>query len=119
ATARPCCPACRRTADADVPPAQRRATSRSPVRRPRTLFFPPDPRSARAGWRHASDSKSFDDAAVQEVLLDDFVDVGAVDVGIPDRLRIDHDAGPLLAAIEAARLVDAHLALACETERLH
>jgi hypothetical protein len=27
----------------------------------------------------------------------DFVDVGAVDVGIPDRLRIDHDAGSLFA----------------------
>jgi thimet oligopeptidase len=38
---------------------------------------------------------------------------------VPDRVRVDHDAGPFLAAIEAARLVDAHLAFAGEAELLH
>src|SRR5712664_4040842 len=53
-----------------------------------------------------------------EVLLDNLVDVGPVDVGVPDRVGIDHDAGALLAAIETARLVDAHASRPGEAELL-
>src|SRR5262245_31572342 len=53
------------------------------------------------------------------MLLDDLVDVGAVDVGVPDRLRVDHDAGSFLAPVQATRLVDAHLAGTGEAQLLH
>ncbi len=62
---------------------------------------------------------ALDHAAVLEVLLDDLVDVGAIDVGVPDRVRIDHDAGAFLATVQAAGLVDADLAFAGEPELLH
>src|SRR5262245_47227900 len=52
------------------------------------------------------------------MLLDDLVDIRAVDVGVPDRLGIDHDAGSFLAAVQAPRLVDAHLARPGETQLL-
>src|SRR3954471_2597835 len=67
----------------------------------------------------ASDPQPLDDAPVLHVLLDDLVDVGLVHVGVPDRVGIDHDAGAFLAAVEAAGLVDAHLALARKPELLH
>src|SRR5512142_20637 len=42
-----------------------------------------------------------------EVLLDDLVEISLVDVGVPDRLRIDHHYRPLVAAAEATGRVDA------------
>src|SRR5205823_5524030 len=53
-------------------------------------------------------AQALDDAAVPQVLLDDLVDVRAVDVGVPDRVRVDHHAGAFFAAIQAPGLVDAH-----------
>src|SRR5689334_14751623 len=50
--------------------------------------------------------------------VDDLVDVAAIDVGVPDRFGIDDQHRSFLAAIEAARLVDAHLAGTGETQRL-
>src|SRR2546423_3974056 len=70
------------------------------------------------GGYSPSHPQPLDDAAVLQVLLDDLVDVGVVEVRVPDAFRIDHDARPLLAAIEAAGLVDADLAFAGETELL-
>ena len=46
------------------------------------------------------------------------VDIGAIDVGIPDPFGIDHDHGTFLAPIETPCLVDADLALACQIEFL-
>src|SRR5687767_8697746 len=66
-----------------------------------------------------SDLEPLDHAAIEEVLADDLVDVGLVDVGVADLLRVDHHHRPFLAAVEAARLVDAHLALAGELQPLH
>src|ERR1043165_1598469 len=62
--------------------------------------------------------QALDHAAVLDVLLDDLVDVGAVDVRVPDAFRVHHDAGTFLATVEAARLVDAHLAFARQAELL-
>src|SRR5690606_3067930 len=60
----------------------------------------------------------FDGLAVLEMGFDDFVDVFLVDEGVPDSFRIhDHDRA-LVAAIEAAGAVDAHLAFAGQLERL-
>src|SRR5512135_718480 len=69
--------------------------------------------------RRSSDAQPRDDAAVPQVLVDDLLDVGTVDVRVPDRLRIDHRTGAFLAAVEAARLVDAHPAGAVQTELLY
>jgi hypothetical protein len=43
------------------------------------------------------------------VRFDDLIDIGFVDVGIPGSLRVDDANRPLLAAIEAAGLVDPYL----------
>ena len=78
---------------AHLDPARRRRVDREPVRASA---------SQSAG---RSTMRPFD-----EVLLDDLVDVRLVDVGVPDRLGVDDDARAFLAAVEAARLVDADLA---------
>src|SRR3990170_5000308 len=70
------------------------------------------------GTRPHLHPQAFDDAPVLQVLLDDLVDVGLVDVGVPDRVRVHHDARSFLAAVEAAGLVDPHLAFAGEAELL-
>jgi len=54
---------------------------------------------------------------VKNVPVDDLVDVGAVHVGVPDRVGIDDEARPLFATVEAPRLVDPHLALPGLIER--
>jgi hypothetical protein len=36
---------------------------------------------------------------VPQVLLDDLVDVAAIHIGVPDRVRVHHGAGTFLAAI--------------------
>src|SRR5437762_7364572 len=66
-----------------------------------------------------SHAQALDDAAVLQVFLDDLVDVSAVDIRVPDRVRINDDARTLLAAVEAAGLVDAELARPGEAEFLH
>src|SRR6185436_13353849 len=118
ASAPPCCRACRRTADGDGR-STRGHEPRLPARRLRIRCGLRDPRRARAACWRALHPEPFDDAAVLEMFLDDLVDVGLVDVGVPDRFRVDDDAGAFLAAVEAARLVDADLAFAGETELLH
>src|SRR5688572_1683285 len=65
-----------------------------------------------------SDAQALHDAAVLEMLADDLVDVVLIDVGVPDSVGVDHGNRPLLAAIEAARLVDANLAGAGKLEAL-
>src|ERR1043166_1865895 len=52
------------------------------------------------------------------MLLDDLLDVFLVDVGVPGPFRIDDDARSFLAAIEAARLVDANVARSGELQLL-
>jgi hypothetical protein len=49
--------------------------------------------------------------AADDVLLDDFVDVGLGDAAVPDVFGIDDDGRPLLALIEAAGLVGANAAI--------
>jgi len=47
---------------------------------------------------------------MQNMLVDDLVDVFAVHIGVPDRIRIHHQHRPLFTTIQTAGLVDAHLA---------
>src|SRR5688500_15458659 len=75
-------------------------------------------RCARVAATAMSDAQALDDAAAHEVLLDDLVDVLLVHVRVPGLLGVDHHHRSQLAAVEAAGLVDAHLALAGELELL-
>ena len=53
--------------------------------------------------------KPLDHAALNEVLIDDFVDIGMIDVLVPGLFRIDDQHGPILAAVQAACRVDTDL----------
>jgi len=49
--------------------------------------------------------------AMHKMLLDDLVDICAIAVGIPDRLRVDHAYRPLRTSIQATGTVDPHTPL--------
>src|SRR5262249_27528322 len=119
-SAPPCCRGCRRTAGADGRSMRGRA-ARLQDRPLRIRCVPRDPRRARvACWRaFTSHPQPLDHAPVAQVLVDDLVDVALVDIGVPDRVGVDDHAGALLAAVEAAGLVDSYLALAGEPELFH
>src|SRR5579863_6884446 len=57
------------------------------------------------------DAETFDRAAAQDVRFDDLVYVGFGDVAVPDGVGVNDDVGPVLALIEASRLVGADPAL--------
>src|SRR2546421_741530 len=117
AWSRPCCPWCRRRADADAQSRRSRAVTAGPATRPRSCPRRRRPARARAAPPRL-DLETLDDAPVHEVLVDDLVDVFLVDVRVPGALGIHHDAGALLAAVQAARRVDAHLAGAVHLQLL-
>lgn len=52
------------------------------------------------------------------MLVDDLIDIGAVFVGIPNRIRVDDDDGALAAAIHTTGGIDSHTTLAGDVERL-
>jgi hypothetical protein len=54
-------------------------------------------------------AQAFDDLTITQVSLDDLVEVFSVDVGVPDRIRIDDDHRPGFAPIQAAGVVDPYL----------
>jgi hypothetical protein len=54
------------------------------------------------------DAKALDGTPIDEVFFDDFGGVFGLHKAVPDRLRVDHDGGPMLALVEAERLVNAH-----------
>lgn len=54
-----------------------------------------------------SENEALDGAAFDEVGLDDLGNIRRSDAAVPDGFRIDDDAGPVLALVEAAGLVDA------------
>ena len=49
------------------------------------------------------------DFALDQVPIDDFIDIFAIDVGVPDLFRIDHDHGAKFTAVKAARGIDPDL----------
>ena len=63
-------------------------------------------------------NQSLHNLAVFEMRLDDFVDVGIVDVGVPGAFGVDHRYRAGGAAVQATGLVHAHLARAREPCRL-
>ena len=117
ASARPCCPSCRRTADADgrrprrraaPPPAGRCAHSMRAGRagdrlRDRARVH----RGARLSGRRRRQQQALDDLALLQVRIDDLVDVVLVDIGVPGGVGIDHRDRAAGAAVQAAGLVDA------------
>src|SRR4029450_8862940 len=60
------------------------------------------------------DAKPFDDFAFHKMAVDDLVNVVCIDVGVPDAVGVDDDARTLLAAIQAAGLVDSNLSFAVQ-----
>ena len=59
--------------------------------------------------KNESDLQAVYGFACNEVLIDDFVDIGMIDVLVPGFFRIDDQHGPILAAVQAACGVDADL----------
>jgi hypothetical protein len=59
-----------------------------------------------------SNLQAFNDATIEQVLLNDFLDILFVDVVIPNLFRVNNNHRPVIATIHATGLVDAHLALA-------
>src|SRR5690606_17080316 len=53
--------------------------------------------------------------ALDKVAVDDLIDVGQIDEGVPDVLGVDHGHRPAGTAVKATRLVDAHLPDAGQT----
>ena len=51
-----------------------------------------------------------------QMRFDDFIDVGLVDIGVPNRLWVDHHHGAAGTAIQTPRLVDTHATLAVESQ---
>lgn len=45
-------------------------------------------------------------AAEDQVLVHDFLDIGLASVGVPDRLRVDHEDGALFATVQAPGGID-------------
>ena len=64
------------------------------------------------------DAQALYGPAIAQMLVDNLVEIGMVDIGIPSFLRIDHQHGAFAAAIQAAGIVDAHLAGYRRAERL-
>jgi hypothetical protein len=61
--------------------------------------------------------QAFHNATVLQVFADDFVDIGFIDVGVPDAVGVHHEHRAIIATVEATCLVDADIAFALETER--
>lgn len=57
----------------------------------------------------SSNFQSLYRAIVKQMLLDDLIDVLAIDIAVPDPFRIDHHYRALIAAIQASSAVDANL----------
>jgi hypothetical protein len=54
-------------------------------------------------------AQAFDGPAMNQVLLDDLGGIFRLHMAVPDRIRVDHNRGAVLALIKAAGFVDAHL----------
>src|SRR5690349_4222646 len=117
ASGRPCCRACRRGAGGDVRSA-RGACAAAMVR---SLRFPAHrqrPEAAGGSETVLSNAQPLYDAAVDEMLLDDFVNVFLVDVRVPDRFRIHDHHRTFFASVHAAGLIDANFFLARQAKLL-
>jgi hypothetical protein len=64
------------------------------------------------------DLQALDNPAMQQVLLDDFVDIFPVYIGVPDTFRIDDDYRPFVTAVKTSCRVDPDSSLVRKPERL-
>src|SRR5690625_2737932 len=60
-----------------------------------------------------------DRLAIDQMGIDDFVDIAFIEVAIPNAFGVEHHDGPFFAAVEAARLVDPHLARTRQAQLFH
>jgi hypothetical protein len=58
--------------------------------------------------------QTFNDIAFDQMLIDDFINVVFIDIGIPGFIRVNHDNRPFIAAIQATCIVDADFLLATQ-----
>ena len=63
-------------------------------------------------------SQPLDHPAMYQVFLQDFVDIFAVNVGVPDTFRIDDDYRSCITAVKTSRRVDPYTTLACNAKQL-
>ena len=64
------------------------------------------------------DSQTFNNTPVLDVLADNLVNVGFVNVGVPDAFRIYHQEGSCIAAIQTPCSVDAYVCFAIKAQLL-
>lgn len=64
------------------------------------------------------DLQALDNPAMQQVLLDDFVDIFPIHVGVPDTFRVDDDYRSFLTAVKTSCRVDTDAPLARKPQRL-
>jgi hypothetical protein len=78
-----------------------------------------EPKSIKTSTAHMlRQPQALDRLAVFEVALNDLVDIVRVHKRVPNSLWVNHCDWPARAAIEAARFVDPHLALAAQARLL-
>jgi hypothetical protein len=67
---------------------------------------------------YLSDPETLDNPAVYQVLIDNLIEVRAIDIGIPDSVRIDDDDRTFLTPVQASRHVDTHAPTSRDSELL-
>lgn len=60
----------------------------------------------------ALDAQALHDLATDQVLVDDFINIFLVYIGVPDAFRVHHNYGPFLTAVKTTSLVNPDHALA-------
>src|SRR5690606_18127172 len=87
-------------------------------RRSRSRPGRPGKREYRVVMPWSSDHQALHRFPTHEMRVDDVIDIALVDIGVPDAFRVDDHDRPFLAAVQAAGLVDAHLACSRESQLL-
>ena len=64
------------------------------------------------------DLQALDNPAMQQVILDDFVDIFPVHIGVPDAFRVDDDYRAFITAVKTSCRVDPDTPLARKPQRL-
>ena len=67
----------------------------------------------------AGQHQALNHLSVLQVRIDNFVNVMLVNVGVPNRIRVNHSHGPTGASIQTTRLVDTHTAFAMQFLGFH
>jgi hypothetical protein len=83
------------------------------------LNFPVRAINAEFVAAHKLNLKPLDDSPVYQMLVDNFVDVGLINIGVPRRFRIYHQHRTFPATIQATGVIDADFAFPCQLKLLN